>query len=114
MKHDENNPRTEDGTRPDPRGPRPLEDRKVIRYVVTHVPKGDMRTLVDPCQGRFTYATREEAQERLDAIRDNNTPERLRSVGLEPDTFEVRPCSCWAGHFDPVGVFFSEPGTIFE
>ena len=80
----------------------------VTRYVATYINRDRMRTLVSPGQGRFTYATRGEAQAWLEAFMFANSWERIAEI-FGPQsvrTFEVRPCRCWAGHFDPVGVWF--------
>lgn len=76
----------------------------VTRFVITQSKDGQ-RVLADPQQGRFTYATADEAQERLDAMLSNNSQERLREVFGLP--LEVRPCKCYAGHFDPAQYAFS-------
>lgn len=80
----------------------------VTRYVVTHVNHHGMRTLTLACQGRHTYATRAEAEEWLGSFLANNSLERLAEVyGAQAlGTFAVRPCECWAGHFDPCGIYF--------
>ena len=59
-------------------------------------------------QGRYTYATPEEAQAWIDAVytNGNNSPETLRSIWGENPRGAVRPCTCWAGHFDPLGIYF--------
>ena len=81
--------------------------RTVTRYVATVVNKDGTRTLMSPAQGRFTYATAEEAQEWLDAIMSNNAPDRIASIwGAHDLKPEVLPCECWAGHFDPVSIYF--------
>jgi hypothetical protein len=76
----------------------------VTRYVVTHINKDGMRTLAQPCQGRYTYATTEEAQSVLDAMMQNNSLDTLKQFYGLP--LEVRACECYAGHFDPVRVWF--------
>lgn len=81
----------------------------VTRYVVTHVNREGMRTLSAPAsQGRFTYATHEEAETALGNITGNNSANTLAQV-FGPQalgTFEVRPCPCYPGHFDPMNVWF--------
>ena len=74
----------------------------VTRYVVTHLRAG-FRCHFDPRQGRYTYATREEAQRRIDAFlaEPSNTPDRWRSIGVDETTLAVSACECWPGHFDP-------------
>jgi hypothetical protein len=81
----------------------------VERFVLTHIRDG-MRTLATAAQGRCTYATREEAQTHLDAVLTNNSESTLNSVYNVP-TLAVRPCKCWAGHFDPVGIYFEEDAS---
>lgn len=76
----------------------------VTRYVVTHMGRNGMRTLASPAQGRFTYATREEAESMLKAMLSNNSEDTLRSVYGFP--LEVRACECWPEHFDPKGIYF--------
>lgn len=81
----------------------------VTRYVVTYVDaRVGLRTLANAMQGRFTYATREEAQAVLDALLSANSAERVAEIWGKgsAETFEVRSCECYAGHFDPVGCYF--------
>jgi hypothetical protein len=78
----------------------------VIRYVVTYVNADEQRTLASAAQGRNTHETRGEAQRRLDAMLENNSSTVLASVYGANPRFEVRPCPCWPGHFDPKGVYF--------
>lgn len=70
----------------------------VVRYVVTHINKSGVRVLTNAQQGRFTYATTEEAQQRLDGIKPNH---------VHGDTMEVRPVKCWPVHFDPKTCYFN-------
>lgn len=75
----------------------------VTRYVVTHIGIDGLRTLTFGAQGRNTHATREEAQQRLEEFE----PElRAKVLHDKADTLEVRECECWAGHFDPCGIYF--------
>lgn len=86
----------------------PTTDR-VTRYVVTHIDRDGMRRLFGPAQGRFTHETAEEAQAHIDAIINNNGAQTLHDVyGPQDLKLEVRPCECWPGHFDPVGIYFDE------
>lgn len=78
----------------------------VIRYVPTYMNRDGMRTLMLPAQGRYTYATPAEAQGWIDAIHQRNSASRLEEIWNVNPQFEVRPCECWAGHFDPVGIYF--------
>jgi len=84
----------------------PLHSDYAIRYVLT-VREGNERRLAGAAQGRETYATREEAEAMRTAILRTNSPETLRQVYKDPDSLAVRPCKCWAGHFDPVGIYFA-------
>lgn len=81
-------------------------EQAVIRYAGTYVNKKGMRTLMQPAQGRFTYETVVEAQAWVDAVTTNNSADRIREVWGDNPRFEVRPCKCWPGHFDPIGVWF--------
>lgn len=76
----------------------------VVRYVVTHINKDGYRALIDPMQGRYTCATPEEAQCRLDAIMAVNSKTKLEEFFGLP--LEVRPCNCYPNHFDPIGGYF--------
>lgn len=79
---------------------------KVKRWVITHVSDKDgLRTLTFACQGRYTFATYAEAQE---AMVDWIQPSGLMRVltAREVASLEVREIDCWAGHFDPCGIYF--------
>lgn len=76
----------------------------VIRYVLTHLDKSGMRTLAGAAQGRWTYATHEEAESRLAELLAGNGADRIAELYGQP--LQVRPCTCWAGHFDPVSIYF--------
>lgn len=76
----------------------------VTRYVLTHLDKSGMRTLASAAQGRWTYETREEAEAMLAGLLAGNGADRIAELYGQP--LEVRPCTCWAGHFDPVGIYF--------
>jgi len=78
----------------------------VIRYVVTHIGKDGMRTLIGPAQGRCTYATQEQAEEYKTAVLSNNSMDTLKSMYGFP--LEVRPCRCWPLHFDPKEIYFDD------
>lgn len=82
----------------------------VTRYVPTFIDYKGMRKLMRSAQGRDTFATAAEAQAWLDAVTapGTNSPDTLLSVFGTHPRFEVRACECWAGHFDPVGVFFDD------
>ena len=77
-----------------------------VRYVATRINSDGMRQLASAMQGRHTYATPEEAQAWIDAIKANNSPDRLADIwGAEP-SLEVRPVVCYPGHFDPTTCYF--------
>ena len=81
----------------------------VTRYVLTAIGYRDgLRELVDPMQGRFTYATREEAQVQLNARLLANPPGRIRAIWGIGDDAKVRECECYADSFDPIGRYFDE------
>lgn len=73
----------------------------VTRYVVTKLDTSGTahRTLFDAAQGRYTYATAEEAQERADAFK--------RDRHCKDMALEVRSCECWPVHFDPKERWFA-------
>lgn len=85
---------------------RKISTESVTRYVPTYVNRDGMRTLVLACQGRDTFETEQAAQEWLNAAVTNNSADRVREVWGDNPRFEVRPCPCWPGHFDPKGVYF--------
>jgi hypothetical protein len=72
----------------------------VIRYVATRIDADGDRVLAYAAQGRNTFATPQEAQRWIDAVKRNN------AASLNPDTLEVRPCECYPKHFDPKGIYF--------
>lgn len=79
----------------------------IIRYVITHLCSGiEGRQLAEPMQGRFTYATQEEAQQRLDAIVSGTNAQALETLFNMP--LAVRPCECYPRHFDPIGRYFPD------
>lgn len=81
----------------------------VIRYVVTVPCKdGVGRTLMHPAQGRHTHSTAEEAQQWIDSYLRNNSAATLDEFGRD---VQVRPCKCYPGHFDPMGVYFDMPAV---
>lgn len=84
----------------------------VTRYVVTYVKKDGMRTLIGPAQGRNTYATAAEAEEHMRSILSVNSASTIRDAWGENPRFEVRPCPCYPGHFDPQNVWFDDPPTL--
>jgi hypothetical protein len=78
----------------------------VTRYVGTYVKADGMRTLMQAAQGRNTYATAKEAQDWVDAVKSVNSADTIKQIWGDNPRFEVRPCACWPGHFDPKGVWF--------
>lgn len=80
----------------------------VTRYVVTHIGTKGMRMLTLGQQGRYTYATSEEAEEVMDAILNGENNNDIPGVYGEQSlgTFEVRPVPCYPGHFDPKTRWF--------
>lgn len=79
----------------------------VIRFVAT-VPSKDGigRTLMLAAQGRNTHATPDAAQAWIDAYLADNSSDILDHFGRD---VQVRPCKCYPGHFDPMGVWFDVP-----
>lgn len=80
----------------------------VIRYIITHRCNNGFggRQLAETMQGRYTYATLQEAQEHIDNMMANNSMDILNSLFNLP--LKAMPCECYAGHFDPVGRYFPE------
>ena len=75
-------------------------------YAVTHIPsdgpmKG-MRRLTFANQGRNHCETREEAQAKLDLLKDQL---KEKILGKDADTLEVRPVKCY-DHGDAMGIYF--------
>lgn len=88
---------------------RVYEEQGPIRFVLTHVNRSGVRTLLQAQQGRYTYATAEEAQALLDAIRPSYAarPE----TDFDAATMEVRPVECWPVHHDPKRIWFDLEDT---
>ena len=82
----------------------------VIRYAIAGVRKNGLRTMTSPHQGRNTWATTEEAQNLLKAVRENNRPQDIADV-LGDDLAVVR-VRCYPGHFDPMGIYFDESDIV--
>jgi len=78
----------------------------ITRYVATYVNAKGMRTLMTAAWGSNTYATANEAQAWIDAVTENNSADRVREAWGDNPRFEVRPCPCWPGHFDPQTIWF--------
>ncbi len=80
----------------------------VTRYVVTYINGDGLRTLAFAAQGRNTFSKKGEAALFLRSILAHTPPSTIEAIyGTEP-RFEVRPCECWPGHFDPRGIYFHE------
>ena len=79
----------------------------VHRWVISKLDRDGIRMLAEAQQGRWTYETREAAQERLNAITNsaNNSPDTLRYVYGDVREMRVAMVPCWPRHFDPVSVF---------
>lgn len=75
----------------------------MVRYVVTHIGRDDLRTLAHERSGECTYATPEEAQAWIDAAMRVNSMDKLRSLFGLP--LEVRPVPCWPGHLGPMTIY---------
>lgn len=90
-----------------------MADRKfetVRRWVPTCINRDGVRTLIGPAQGRYTYATREEAQSYCEAVSSVNSHDAIAQVWGQQalGTFEPREVECYAGHFDPTRIYFEE------
>lgn len=70
------------------------------RYVLTRLNDDGQRTLAEPMQGRFTYATYGLAKERLDSLK-SSMEEKLGFKEIE-----VRMVECYQGHNDPKTCWF--------
>lgn len=96
--------------------------RGPIRWVLTRLDaKSGYRTLIEPAQGRYTYATQKEAEE---AMRVLEPGLRAKILGDAADSLAVLPVECWPDHHDPkktvfgvvdliAGIFW-EPERKFE
>jgi hypothetical protein len=79
-------------------------DDHPVRYVITNMahPEGSLaglRVLTFPAWGsRYTYATREEAEEQMKLYEPDL---RAKILGDRADTLLVLAVQCWPGHFDP-------------
>lgn len=78
----------------------------VIRFVPTYINKDGMRTLMRKSQGRDTFATEDEAADWIAAVITNNNADTIKQIWGDNPRFEVRPCPCYPGHFDPQTVWF--------
>lgn len=82
-------------------------DELNVRYVLSFINKDGCRVLVNPMQGRYTYATQEEARKRLGNLLSANTEDQLKNV-FGPQsigTFKVSAVECWPGHNDPKSMW---------
>ena len=82
----------------------------VIRYAIAGVRKNGLRTMTSPHQGRNTFATPQEAADRLAALRSNNSNGLLEST-CGRDLAVVR-VHCYPVHFDPIGIFFTDADIV--
>lgn len=82
----------------------------VWRWVVTHIGRDGTRRMTDDLQGRYTRATKEEAEERArDIVASNRDGVVVDVFGPQAEgTFEARKVHCYPGHFDPMSAFFEE------
>lgn len=82
----------------------------VFRFAVTHRARNGCRVLTFPAQGRYTYATDDEASKALADLLGANSADRLRDIyGADAlATFSVERVECWAGHFDPCRAVFDD------
>lgn len=68
-----------------------------MRFVITNM-KGDLRVLTLSGQGRDTFATRAEAEEKMRILEPGL---RAKVLGSRADTLEVTEVECWEGYNDP-------------
>ncbi len=79
------------------------------RWVITHIGVHGLLRMTDPAQGRYTYATEDEAERRMRAILSNVTNDAAGVFGEQSvGTFEVRRVECWPGHHDPKSFYVEE------
>lgn len=77
----------------------------MIRYAITKIDKGGMRSLATANQGRCFRDTPEDAQGHLAAILSNNSSDTLKSVYGDISKMEVRPVDCYENG-DAKGIYF--------
>lgn len=77
---------------------------KVKRFVITCKNEKGLRILAFAQLGRYTYATRAEADEMLAAIREES-PSVIRDSN-HPNSWRVDEVDCYPDHFDPVRSVF--------
>lgn len=81
-----------------------------IRWVITYFcTRHGYRTLTEPGQGRYTYATQKEAEERMRLFEPSLREKVLKE---EASTLAVVPVECWPGHHDPKKTVFSAVDLI--
>jgi hypothetical protein len=85
-----------------------MNEQSVTRYVVTYVNRDGMRTLAFAAQGRDTFETEAAATTYMHAVTAGNSADAIKQAWGENPRFEVRPCQCWPGHFDPQSIWFEE------
>lgn len=78
----------------------------ILRWVVTYL-DAPSRRLFGRMEGRNTFATREEAMERVTAFQQNQeSVQKLAQMGIDTSTFAAQEVECWPGHHDPCGCYF--------
>lgn len=85
--------------------------KEVIRWVVTHINQDGIRIMSCSCQGRNTYATKEEAAKWIENMLANNNQETINAFGIAT-SFEPRRCECYPVHFDPIRLIYREEDLI--
>jgi hypothetical protein len=91
------------------------DNRRVIRYAVTHINRDGMRTLTRANQGRNHFVNKEQAEQWIQTVYGNTPEATIRQVyGPQAlGTFEVRPVECYS-HGDAIGIFFKESSHDLE
>ena len=77
----------------------------VYRWIISRVDKHGARVLAEPAQGRYTYASREDAARILAAWKRNTSDETMQSVFGDVSQMQVNCVRCYPGHFDPIGIY---------
>lgn len=82
----------------------------IKRWAVSYLGRDGMRRLFHAAQGRYTWATREFAEASAAEFDTEENRSRLAEVYGEqaPGTLRASLVNCWAGHFDPVGIYADE------
>lgn len=78
----------------------------VNRWVPTYINSQGLRTLINGAQGRNTFPSKRAAERYLRQVLKNNSAGTIASTWGSDPKFEVRPVECWAGPFDPCGIYF--------